>query len=745
MLFLRAHMNHLPNLIHDLGLILIVAGITTLLFKWLKQPLVLGYILAGLLVGPNMPFVPTVVDTANIRIWADIGVIFLLFSLGLEFSFKKLMKVGGPASITAIVEVPIMLGVGYGLGRMLGWEVMDSIFLGGILCISSTTIILRAFDELGVKGNRFANLVFGILIVEDLVAIVLMVLLSTIAATRQFAGTEMLLSIGKLLFYLLLWFAAGIFFIPSFLRRLHRMMSDETMLIVSIGLCLMMVLLAAMAGFSPALGAFIMGSILAETTQAERIEHLVKPVKDLFGAVFFVSVGMLIDPAVIKNYALPIIIITVVFMVCKAFAVTLGATISGQPLKTALYAGMSQTQIGEFSFIIATLGVTLGVTSKFLYPIAVAISAITTFATPYMIRAGKPIYTQLDRALPVRWKKVLDRYSAGAQTISTATDWQLVIRSFLLSTFLFSVIIIGIIVLFKRYVEPLVFILATTGFWGTIITAVLTLIVLSPFLWALVVRKLQPQAFASLWANKKYRGPLVLIRLMRTMLGVAYIGFLLQSFFSFYVALVTLIIVLLLALVFSKKLHAVYLRVEDRFFTNFNSRELQAAANSLRELAPWDAHISQYTIPAGAACTGKTLKELGLREQFGVNIAMIKRGEHYSIPAPDRFEKLYPDDSLYVIGTDEQLEAFRKYIQLGAEPSAPQTADVVLKSIRITESSSLLGKNIRESGIRDTTNGLVVGIERNRRRMLNPESTEVFEQGDKVWIVGDERLIAKLA
>ena len=359
-------MIHLPVLIADLGLILAAAGVTTLLFKKIKQPLVLGYILAGVLVGPYIDFMPTVTDHKSITIWAEIGVIFLLFSLGLEFSFKKLVKVGGSASITAIVEVVFMLLIGFGVGKMLGWSTMDSIFLGGILSVSSTTIIIRAFEELGVKHKKFAGLVFGVLIVEDLVAILLLVLLSTLAVSQQFAGTEMLISILKLAFFLVLWFLGGIFLIPTFLKATKKLMNDETMLIVSLALCLVMVLLAVKVGFSPALGAFIMGSILAETTQAEKIEHLTKSVKDLFAAIFFVSVGMLIDPSILLEYALPIVAVTLATVLGKLISSTLGALLSGQPLKTSVQAGMSLAQIGEFSFIIATLGLTLKVTSDFL-------------------------------------------------------------------------------------------------------------------------------------------------------------------------------------------------------------------------------------------------------------------------------------------------------------------------------------------------------------------------------------------
>lgn len=737
-------MNHLPHLIQDLGLILIVAGITTLIFKMLKQPVVLGYLLAGLLVSPKFSLFPTVTDAANIRIWADIGVIFLLFTLGLEFSFKKLMRVGGPASITAFFEVGAMVVIGFAMGKLMGWSGMDSMFLGGILSVASTTIIIRSFDELNVKGKRFAGLVFGVLIIEDLVAIVLMVLMSTIAVSREFEGMEMLFSVLKLSFFLVLWFGAGIFFIPTFLRWTKRLMNDETMLIVAIGLCLMMVILASYAGFSPALGAFIMGSILAETTQAERIEHLIKPVKDLFGAVFFISVGMLIDPQVLVDYAFPILFITVLFIAFKTFNVTIGALMAGQPLKTSIYAGMSMAQIGEFSFIIATLGLTLGVTSNFLYPIAVAVSAITTFTTPYMIKLAGPLYSKIDAKLPVKWKKALQRYSEGTSTISSASDWQKLLRTYFIYILILSIVILGIIFLFSGYVAPWVAANITNGTTGVIITAIACFIVLSPFMWALMVRKLQALAFSNLWSEKRYRGPLIFLRLVRGGIGVGYFSVFMLSFFPLYVAVFGMLVILAISALFSQRIHAFYIRIEDRFLFNFNHREMQEAKASRHELAPWDAHISQFELPLGSPVTGLTLEEMGVREKFGVNIALLRRGEYY-ISAPSRFERVYPGDKVFIIGTDEQIEQFRKYIEpidgTMAEKLNTNPHDIVLKKIVMRDGAQQLGKTIRESGIREKTNGLVVGIERNGRRVLNPESNTVFQQGDKVWLVGEADLI----
>lgn len=738
-------MVHLPQLISDLGLILAAAGVTTLIFKLIKQPLVLGYILAGFLVGPHFSFIPTVADEKNITIWAEIGVIFLLFNLGLEFSFKKLVKVGGSASITAVVEVVCMLLFGYIAGKAMGWSVMDSIFLGGILSVSSTTIIIRAFDELGVKHKQFARMVFGVLIVEDLVAILLMVLLSTLAVSQNFAGTEMLTSVLKLAFFLILWFLAGIFLIPTFLKRTHKLMNDETMLIVSIGLCLMMVIIATQVGFSPALGAFIMGSILAETPQAERIEHLTKSVKDLFAAVFFVSVGMLIDPQVLVDYAGPIFIITGVTIVGKFLSSGLGALLSGQTLKTSVQAGMSLAQIGEFSFIIATLGLSLKVTSDFLYPIAVAVSAITTFTTPYLIGSSVKVYTFLEKILPAAWVRSLNRYSSDTQNLGATSDWKTLLKGYLFNLVVQSVIIIGIIFLSSRYLYPFVTGQIAEGPQGIAITIVASFILMAPFLWGLAIRRVEKKAYSHLWlSSKHFRGPLIAIEIARIALAAFYMGFWLNVFFNTIIAIGLAILTIALALyVFSGKLNRFYNRLEQRFLLNLNARELSTAKPAI---VPWDAHLAEMEVTAESPLLGQTLGDLAIRERYGVNIALIERGNQV-IATPGREERLYPYDKLTVIGTDEQLAAAKAVIEVTGlydEVIQASKKNMELQHITLTRKSPVCGLNIRESGIREKTQGLIVGIERNGERTLNPDSSTILQPGDIIWIVGNRKKVQQL-
>lgn len=725
--------HHLYPLISDLGLILMTAGVAILLFKKIKQPLVLGYLIAGFLAGPHFTLFPSVKDVHNVEVWAEIGVIILLFSLGLEFSFKKLMKVGGTSSVTALVQIVSMVFLGYVVGQLMDWSSMDSIFLGVILSISSTTIILRAFDELGVKGQKFAGIVFGALIVEDIVAILMMVLLSTIAVSQQFSGMELVLSVLKLLFFLILWFVGGIFFIPTLLKKAKNLLSDETLLIVSLALCLMMVILATMAGFSPALGAFIMGSIIAETTKAERIEHLVKPVKDLFGAVFFVSVGMLINPDTLVEYAWPVIIITLLTVFGKTISSTIGTLISGQPLKQSVQTGMSLAQIGEFSFIIATLGMTLGVTSNFLYPIVVAVSAISTFTTPFMIKMSIPVYNKLEKILPNKFIKAIESYSSSSQTIKATSNWVLFLRASIIQIIIHSVLIIAIILLSSRVFLPMV----NGSQWANVAIATGTLLCIAPFLYALSLRKVATKPYEELKAENKFRGPIRIVNLIRILFAVFYIGLLLNSFFSNIVALTALVIFILAYIMFPKKLQNFYDKIESRFMQNLNDRENAEATQSKRELSPWDAHMTTFEIDAESNIIGKPLHELELREKIGINIAAIKRG-NFTINVPNRNEQIYPNDILYIIGTDRQIDKFRVFMKNSKVAIPENNAETVLKQFEL-KNPDFIGKSIRESQLREKTTGLIVGIEREGQRMMNPESHFVLQKNDILWIVGDKK------
>jgi CPA2 family monovalent cation:H+ antiporter-2 len=755
-----AKMGHLPDLIRDLALILMAGATTTLIFRKIKQPLVLGYIIAGFLVGPYFHFFPTVADRENIKILAEIGVIFLLFSLGLEFSFKKLLRVGGAASITAFVEIGFITVAGYFAGKWMGWSTMDSLFLGGMLASSSTTIIIRAFDELGVKTKQYARIVFGVLVVEDIVVILLMVLLSTIAVTQQFEGMEIILTIVKLLFFLTLWFLAGIFILPTLLKRAKSLLDEETLLILSIGLCLAMVVLATQVGFSAELGAFIMGSIIAETTSAERVEHVTKPVKDLFGSVFFVSVGMMIDPQAIMQYRWPVVIVTLLTLFGKLFSTTLGALLSGQPLKQSVQVGMSMAQIGEFAFIVATLGLSLGVISDFLFPVAVGASAITTFTTPYLIKFSEPLYFFLERFLPDSWIKRINSYSTGTQSIQAESDWKIVLRSYrniILTNGIFVLILIG---LSLKFLVPYLDQNISDETTRRIVALVISLGIGLPFLWALMSKKPETNAYKGLWLEKKYyRGPLVLFEASRVLLGVLLIGFwtfqIIPTQMAIFIAVPIITIILLL---FARRMKDFYKRLESRFLSNLNARET-ASANTLSErmlrrnvdfqtrLAPWDAHIVELEAPPNARYIGKPLKDLQWRETYGINVVYVKRGETLiHVPGRDRF--ILPFDHVGIVATDSQLAVFKPVFdeaERNERSDKPiDISEIVFDQLIVNEHTKLKGLSLRDSGLRERTNGIVIGIERNDQRILNPDSATVFEWGDVIWIVGQKSKIESL-
>jgi len=752
-------MGHLPGLIADLALILVVGAITTILFRAIRQPLVLGYIIAGFLVGPYLSLTPTVTDSANVKIWADIGVIFLLFSLGLEFSFRKLRRVGGAASITAVVEIVFITLAGYLLGTLMGWSVMNSLFLGGMLASSSTTIISKAFDELGIKTKNYARIVIGVLIIEDLVVIILMVLLSTIAVTKEIEGTEVLFTILKLMFFLILWFIAGIFLIPTFLKNTKKLLNEETLLVLSVGLCLGMVVLATQAGFSAELGAFIMGSILAETTAAEKIEHLTKPVKNLFGAVFFVSVGMMIDPATILEYRWPILWITMLVLLGKLFSTAGGSLISGQPLKQSLQVGMSMAQVGEFAFIVASLGLSLGVTSDFLFPVAVGVSAITTFTTPYMIKYSSGSYDLLVRFLPVRWISALNNYSSGTRKIQAESKWKKVINGYLTIIITNGIIILAIFLIALKFFLPFLNEHIANEITSGMVVLVVSLGVATPFIWALMVKRPNNMAYKELWVEKKYsHGPLLLLEISRIMIALILTGFLLDRLFSTSTAFFTVIPVIIIAgILFSKRTNKFYDRLESRFISNLNAREaseLKGTAskdfllnqlNLQPDLMLWDAHLADMEVSRHATFIGRKLGELAWREKFGINIAYIRRGEKL-IFAPGKNDMLFALDHVGIIGTDEQIQAFKPLFEASEhfETADNITDDIIVRSILVNEQNKLKGLTIRSSGIREHTKGLVIGIQRQNTRILNPDSDTVFEWGDLVWIAGEREKIQNL-
>lgn len=734
----------IESLISDLAFILILGAFTTVFFKWIKQPVVLGYIVAGFLASPNFTYLPSVTTESNIDFWAQIGIIALLFSLGLEFSFKKLMNAGVSAVVTALIIMGGMMCAGFAIGHVLGFSNINCLFLGGMLSMSSTTIIIKAFNDLGIQHKKFASLVFAVLIVEDLFAVVMMVILSSIAVNNSVAGGEMLYSISKLVFFLVMWFLVGVIVLPSLLNRIRAYLNSETLVLVSMGLCLGMAVVSVMCGFSLALGAFVMGSILAGTSFAERIERVIMPIKDLFGSVFFISVGMMVNPDVIVTYAGPILALSAVVIVGMIVFGTSGMLITGQSLKVAMESGFSLTQIGEFAFIIATLGMSLGVLDSTIYPIVVAVSVLTTFTTPYFIRMADPAYNIVAKMLPRNLRFLINRYTTDAGTdAATNTLWQSVLRRYVWRILIYAAILITIVLLSKGWLLPML-----THFnekWGRLICALVTLTAMSPFLFALAIPASKSSERRQLKnANSHSKVPLVVMTLFRLILALGFIVYELKSLYSWSTAVVCGIAVfILIALLLSNRIRMHLHNIEQRFMDNLNERELRRSGKNNNVIA--DLHLAFMTVGFGCPFVGERLRDSGLRQQYGVNVASIQRGTS-AIPVPGGDVRIFPGDTLGVIGTDEQIQNLLKVVEAPENENSVTVSphDIKLTSLQLTSGSPLLHKSVAESGLRNDYHSLLVSIARDGE-FFTPDASTRFAEGDVLWIVGNPRQLANLA
>ncbi|MFP5520404.1 MAG: cation:proton antiporter [Bdellovibrionia bacterium] len=743
-------MPHLPELIADLSLILITAAIVTLLFKKLNQPLVLGYLLAGLLVGPHTTILPSVSDLKSVHLWAEMGIIFLLFALGLEFSFKKLARTGKSSGITSVLEVGSMIFIGYSVGKYLGWNTMDSIFLGGIISISSTSIILRVVDEMGLKAKKYVGHVFGILIFEDLFAILMMVLLSTVAVSQQVSGWPMLAVVLKLVFFLMLWFVVGMFVLPTLLKKSQGLLSEETVLVISVGLCLLMVVIANKVGFSSALGAFVAGSLLAETVEAERIHHVIKPVRDLFSAVFFVSVGMLINPDILAEQWQAVLLISAVVIVGKIVTVTIGSVFSGQDVRCSIHSGLAMSQIGEFSFILATVGLSLKVISESLYPLAVSVSVITAFTSPYLIKYSDIITERFVGKIPSNLMQALTNYSNASLSLSGNRDYQNLLRAYLMKIIVNSVLVIAIFLFFSRLVLPWLMERHFDWVSSEFLVLMLTLIVSSPFLWAIAFGSVPNIELLYYVSRNGVRTPNYVFLISRLLIAVVLLAAMITQFVGFWWGMAIAIwMFIVVGLIVSKYLKQLYVFLEDRFLHNLKgegtTKDVAPSLKLYSQLAPWDAHLTEFEIAPESVVVGKELVEMSIRERFGVTIAVIERGKKI-ITTPQRHERLMSHDKIFVIGTDEQLLAFQTFLTSEENVSSEAHLDALsLEQYVIPETSPFIFKAIRDSGIREATQGLVVGIEREGKRILNPDSSEILKPMDLLWIVGDKDKIRSLA
>ena len=726
-------MAHLNPLISDLALILGVAGITTLLFKKLKQPVVLGYIVAGFLCSGNF-LLEGVSNVDNVNIWAEIGIIFLLFSLGLEFSFNKLLEVGGSALMTALVIIVGMMCTGFMAGRLLGWTTTDSVFLGGMLSMSSTTIIIKAFDDLGLRNQKFTGQVFGVLIVEDLFAVVLLVLFSTIYMQKATDDVQIFGRLFKLLFFLVSWFIVAIYLIPTLLARIRRFLNNETLLVISLGLCLGMVVLATSVGFSSALGAFVMGSVLAGTAEAKRIEKVMAPVKDLFGAIFFVSVGMLVEPALLWQYIGPIILLTIIVIVGQIVYGTIGFMVSGQDLRLSLQSAFSLAQIGEFAFIIAALGLTLGVTSSFLYPVAVAVSVITTFTTPFIIRQSEPAYRWLDKHMPRKVKVFLSQYSSASQSSENQSAWKQLLKRSLFNIAFHCIILGGVawvaITYYMPWVEKWM-----PGFWGDILSTMTTILFMAPLLWSLALRHLNRKLLATLWNDPRFNhGLLVGLVLLRFFLAIAFVMLVLVHLYSYrWGTIIGFSLIILSIVLLWKRIKNNFLLLEKRFYANLNgesSDKITVLDSRTRFL-----HLAHLTVSSDCRFVGRSLRTLDLRTRRGITVVSIQRGSR-SINIPQADEVLLPADRIAVVGTDTELKRFAAEVEVAPEPSANSTDNVVMRQLSIDPSSMLVDMTVAQFMVMCRNEAVVIGIERKDGSFVEPLSLVRFRPYDLVWVAG---------
>ena len=745
-------MESLPALFSDLALILVTAGITTVILKWLKQPVVLGYIIAGFLIGPNFEWFPVINDHTSVETWSEIGMVFMLFGIGLEFSFKKLKKVGGTVGITALTELVTMCLVGFLLGKLLGWSQMDCIFLGAMLSISSTTIIAKAFDDMKLNREKFSGNVIGELVVEDLEAVLLMVILSTLAVSKTFDGMQLVTSMLKLGFFLLIWFIGGIFIVPTVLRWSRKFMSEETLTVFAVGLCFMMVVLANVAGFSSALGAFIMGSILAETLEAEMIHKLTTPIKNLFGAIFFVSVGMLVDPKILVDYWWQILVVTVVLLLFKPLSNVIGRLLAGLGLKQSIQGGFCFCQIGEFSFIIASLGLSYGVIDEFLYPIIVSVSIITTFITPYAIKASLPTYKWLSGHFPERWLNHLESNDRG---IKVKSGKKVSMASFMgrqVKHILINVAIVIAVLFICFWIGSEVVMKYVQGIGGVAISAAITLVLVSPFLWAIGFRHTLVKTTHKLMEHSRFNKTMILIIfILRFIIVWVVATAVMHHFFNgaFWSHLgigspYFRFINVAMALVYTFLLRVMspamkfYKRIEDNFQGNLNKRQ-STQVFAIPEILQENCHLQKMTLSPDSEYSGKLIKETDFRDNYNVSVVSVERGKQlFELPKSDF--QLYPFDKITFVGHEDHLRLLVGKVEVFDDTliQEHEESEVDLFNVQVRPNSPYVGIALKDSGLAENFDAMIIAIERDGHFILNPSARIAFQADDLVWFVAQK-------
>lgn len=758
---------HLDALVADLALIMVASGIVTVIFRKLKQPAVLGYILAGFLISPNFEYLPTIVDHADITTLADIGVIFLMFGLGLEFSFKKLAQVGGSAFTVAATVMAMMILIGAGVGSLLGWGKMDCIFLGGMISMSSTMIILKSYEEYNLMREQFAQMVLGALVFEDVAGIFMLAVLSTISVGQNASGSALAQQILIMVIYLVVWILIGVYLIPSILKRISGLLNDELILIVSAALCLLMVVIANLIGFSSALGAFLAGSILAGTIQSDRIRYLVKPVKDLFGAIFFVSVGMMIVPSMLIEYIVPIIIITIVVILGQMTFSVIGILLSGQSLRTAIRGGFSMMQIGEFSFIVATLGMSFGVISEFLYPVIVCVSVITAFATPFFIKGSEPFYKYLDRKLPNKIKAALRRNTSESQTRNAHDkDWNQYIKNISIRTGACSSILFLFYWAGIRYLMPEIRGAIGSAFAGNAISAAIIITLMLPVI--NVMFDSNTVLFYKLWVKHRSNHlPLITMRALRTLIAACFIALVLRKIFHIpFIILVLIAVIPMIFIIRSAWLNGVTIAMEKRFIANFSQRTLDKAKKdrTRHKNYRWldeSLYVVEFEIIDPEF--KKTIVEFTKRRNFVVTIIRIIRKDNY-VNMPSADEVIQYGDVLQMLGTWDEVDActillekdeaieytdsedktLKDFMYGQRFEGVPEEGELVCVPIKLEGDSKFIRKSIKNCGLRQAFGATIIGIERGALPIVSPDINTVLAKDDIVWLIGGQYMVERL-
>lgn len=746
----------------DLTLILMATGIVTVIFRKLKQPVVLGYIVTGFLISPNFSWLPTVVEVDDVSVWSTIGIIFLMFGIGLEFSFHKIAEVGSSAIVMMMTVSGSMVAVGYLVGRCLGWQTMDCVFMGCMLSISSTMIILKAYEELNLKREKFSELVLGVLILEDIAGIFMIIILTTVSVSQNFSGLDLASELGVLLMVLVAILCCGIYIVPTLLRKIEDVVTDEVLTILSMGFCLLMVVVATSVGFSEALGAFLAGSILAGTTQGERIEHLILPIKNLFGAVFFVSVGMMIEPAILLQYWKTILLFVIVTIGGKMSFSLVGALLSGQSLHTAVRASFSMMQVGEFSFILASLGTTLGVTSDFLYPVIVCVSVVTTFVTPTFIKHGEKAYAYISTHLPQRIQNFLEKYTEEEQSTGNR-DWKQYITRYLLTMLMGCSAMLGLYMIDKNWILPRI---EATFENDTVVRLIVTAAVLS--LAILAVSIMNPRRnilFHKLYLQNRHN-TLPLLGLIAIYL---YLSLLFATLFV-RVAFPQIPLLLLVGIsvaVICFALRSSFVRgrsigIEARFLANFNQKLLAQVHRDEGKERWVDQELFVECLRLHSTETRKRIRDFVASSRFHTRFILVEHSDGTVCSVPSAEDEVQADDVLYVMGARKELDAYRLYIRRQndadweAQPETCSLREFLQKqktrgeeriycaAIPVLRGGKFAHRSLADGRFAQKYGGIIVGVERQCLSIPLPGKDFVLQEDDIFWALGTQTMLDEL-